>query len=145
MKIINDKIFFLVSCGIFGGTILGLSCFSLMLWLDGENHFFSNYEISGSLGGFSGIIIGVLVGCASGAILMKRFKTINYLKSSIILVSVAVFLPFICAIIISLPKFLSDAGVFIVLPVTLIFILFSGILSTIVVLTGDWLKNKFRK
>jgi hypothetical protein len=145
MKIINDKIIFLVSCGIFGGTILGLSCFTLMSWLNGKNHFFNNYEISGSFGGFSGIIFGVMVGSILGAILMKRFKIINYLKSSIILVLAAVFLPFICAIIISLPNFLSDVGVFIVLPVTLIFILFSGILSIIVVLIGDWLKNKFRK
>jgi hypothetical protein len=145
MKIINDKIIFLVSCGIFGGTIFGISCFSLMLWLDGKNHFFNNYEISGSLGGFSGIILGVMVGSILGAILMKKFKTINYLKSSIILFLAAVFLPFICAIIISLPNLLSDTGVFIVLPVTLFFILFSGILSAIIVLTGNWLNNKFRK
>jgi hypothetical protein len=156
-----NKLFYKISSGVFGGIILGMTAFIFLINYSekhGECYAFANflfslvgveYEACGNLSVSSGmpmnIILSIVLGGFLGIFLIGRIKIIHYLRYSIALILATFFLPLLYFNLKSFPVFLRISDVFSVSSIVFIFILFSVMPSTIVVLTGNWLKNKFRK
>lgn len=152
-----NKLFFKISSGVFGGTILGVLSFFFSIGYSekhGECFAFANflfnlvgyeYEACNSLSALSGlpvvIILSIILGSFLGVFLMGRIKTIHYLRYSVVLISAIFFLPFLYFTLKDFPEFLKSGGVFFTFFIVSVFILFSVVPSTILVLIANWLKK----
>ncbi|MFA5248237.1 MAG: hypothetical protein WC415_03255 [Patescibacteria group bacterium] len=159
-----NKLVYKLSSGIFGGTILGITSFFLLLGYNekhGECFSFANFlfNLAGSEyagcrnpGVFDGvpiiIILSIVLGAFLGVFLIGMIKVVHYLRYSIILILVNFILLFFYFLYFNfdfLSEFLKINNICFIFSIVLIFVLFSVIPSAIIVLIAGWFKNKFKK
>jgi hypothetical protein len=144
MGIGKSKFFAQFIAGIFGGTILGIAGFLIMLTYGGNYGCWSfidslfgtaGYESCGLFGGITGIIVGVIV----GIFVFSKVKVLSYLKAGIYMLLASFILPFLYGVIMFWPPF-EDGDLFIVPPVVGGFMLASVIPSGIAALAANYRK-----
>ena len=134
MKFISSKIFTEFIAGVFGGTILGIAGFLIMIDYGGNNGcwpiidaFFdtAGYESCGSFGAISGTSLGALIGIT----ILSIANVKNYLGTSIWLAIGAFVLPLIYGIVTLWSPF---EDLLIVPPVIIVFMISSIIPSALI-------------
>lgn len=151
LKIINDKITTQISAGIFGGTILGMMGFLQMMRLGSRKEgcfpcidsFFNSagYESCGAFGGLTGIILGCIFGIILINLIFKIIKIANYFWLTFFILVCALFFPFLHAVLGFFPDSIKDGDVFIVFPITLIFVIFSILPAVIFTAIAEIIKK----
>ncbi len=137
MKIDKLKFFAHFGAGVFGGTILGIAGFLVLMNYGGNSGCWAfidslfgmaGYESCGSFGAIAGILVGSIIGIA----VLSRMKIVKYSKVAISLFLGSFLLPFLYGVIIFWPP-LGDSDLLLVPYVVLVFMLFSVIPSLMIV------------
>ena len=142
MTLEKSNILTQVIAGIFGGTILGIATFIIMMQY-GANHgcwpfldsifHTAGYESCGSFGASSGVLIGSI----AGVFMVKKNKFTNPLRTAKWLLLGTFMIPFIFGLIIFWPPF-QDGEIFIAINVIFVFALFSTIPASLLTVLKNW-------
>lgn len=149
MKNSKSKIFAQFSAGIFGGTILGITEFLIMMNYPGtkDGCFPLTDSIFGTLYhklcGYPGAIAGIIVGTILGIVVISKIKISNYSKTAIMLVAGSFLLPLFYGAAMIWPPL--DGRILIILLIILGFIFASIVPSLIITGAINWRKFLKRK